>query len=202
MALFSDNSPTVSWVRKMAAKGSKVADQLLRAIALRMRLKHISPLTPMHISGEENAMTDIPSRSWGSTEKWHCKTDGELLNLFNLTFPLPTQSSWTVYRPSPGIKSRIISVLRMQVLEMDEWRRLPRPGKHIGETGTPTANLWDWTLSYRKESGETSTSTSKLSWGQSGRGPGDMGVRSEVERFQRRSRPLTRRSVWPQGRSL
>jgi hypothetical protein len=27
LALFSDNSPTVSWVRKMAAKGSKVADQ-------------------------------------------------------------------------------------------------------------------------------------------------------------------------------
>jgi hypothetical protein len=44
VALFSDNSPTVSWVRKMAAKGSKVADQLLRALTLRMRLKHISPL--------------------------------------------------------------------------------------------------------------------------------------------------------------
>jgi hypothetical protein len=46
LALFSDNSPTVSWVRKMAAKGSKVADQLLRALALRMRQRHVSPLTP------------------------------------------------------------------------------------------------------------------------------------------------------------
>jgi hypothetical protein len=34
VALFSDNSPTVHWVRRMAAKGSLVAGQLLRALAL------------------------------------------------------------------------------------------------------------------------------------------------------------------------
>jgi hypothetical protein len=69
VALFSDNSPTVSWVRKMAAKGSKVADQLLRALCLRMRQRNISPLTSLHIPGKKNAMTDIPSRSFGSEKK-------------------------------------------------------------------------------------------------------------------------------------
>jgi hypothetical protein len=124
VALFSDNSPTISWVRKMAAKGSKVADQLLRALCLRMKQRNISPLTSLHIPGKKNAMTDIPSRSFGSEKKWHCKTDSELLTLFNASFPLPSQNSWTVFRPSSGIKHRIISALRQQALEMDEWRQL------------------------------------------------------------------------------
>jgi hypothetical protein len=50
VALFSDNSPTVSWVQKMAAKGSKVADQLLRALCLRMKQRNISPLTSLLVA--------------------------------------------------------------------------------------------------------------------------------------------------------
>jgi hypothetical protein len=69
IALFSDNLPTVSWIQKMAVKGSKVADQLLRALCLRMKQRNISPLTSLHISGKKNAMTDIPSRSFGSEKK-------------------------------------------------------------------------------------------------------------------------------------
>jgi hypothetical protein len=68
-ALFSDNSPTVSWVNRLAAKGSLVAGELLRALALRMKAKQVSPFTTLHIAGQENAMTDIPSRSFGSEKK-------------------------------------------------------------------------------------------------------------------------------------
>jgi hypothetical protein len=35
VALFSDNDPTVSWVRRMATRNSRVAAQLIRALALR-----------------------------------------------------------------------------------------------------------------------------------------------------------------------
>lgn len=160
VALFSDNSPNVSWVRKMAAKGSKVADQLLRALSLRMKQHNISPLTTLHIPGKKNAMTDIPPRSFGSEKKWHCKTEHELLTLFNASFPLPSQNSWTVFRPSSGIMHRIISALRQQALEMDEWRRLPKPGTLTGRIGTATANLWDWTLGFRASPTENSSSTS------------------------------------------
>jgi hypothetical protein len=69
VALFSDNSPTVSWVRKMATKGSKVADQLLRVLCLRMKQRNISPLTSLHIPGKKSAMTNIPSWSFGSEKK-------------------------------------------------------------------------------------------------------------------------------------
>jgi hypothetical protein len=60
------NSPTVSWVNRLAAKGSLVAGELLRVLALRMKAKQVLPLTTLHIAGRDNAMTDIPSRSFGS----------------------------------------------------------------------------------------------------------------------------------------
>ena len=63
IALFSDNSPTVSWVNKMASKKSKIAAQLVRALALRLNVKQSCPLTLVHIPGIKNALTDIPSRS-------------------------------------------------------------------------------------------------------------------------------------------
>ena len=81
--LFSNNQPTVHWVQRMASKSSDVAGQLLRALALRLKMQKASPLTPMHIAGVENAMTDIPSRSFGSEPKWHYKNDSDLLHLFN-----------------------------------------------------------------------------------------------------------------------
>ena len=197
VALFSDNSPTVHWVRRMAAKGSRVAGQLLRALALRMKQRHVFPLTPLHIAGEKNAMTDIPSRSFGSEKKWHCRDDFDLLNLFNSSFPLPNQTSWTVFRLSSAISMRVISVLRMQAFAMDEWRRLPKPGKHIGPVGSPTANLFEWTLTYRGSHTQPESGYSQDSL------PACVGEdlaraeRLKATQWRRRSRPLARRSRWP-----
>jgi len=73
VALFSDNQPTVSWVQRLASKSSVVAGQLVRALALRLKTTGASLLTPLHIAGVENAITDIPSRSFGSVNKWHRK---------------------------------------------------------------------------------------------------------------------------------
>ena len=50
--LFSDNSPTFGWVKRLAARGSLVAMQLVRALALRLKKSGESPLTTLHISGE------------------------------------------------------------------------------------------------------------------------------------------------------
>jgi hypothetical protein len=72
-ALFSNNSPTVGWVRHLATRGSMVSAHLIRALALRLKLNG-TPITPPHIAGKENLMTDIPSRSFGSEPKWFCKT--------------------------------------------------------------------------------------------------------------------------------
>jgi hypothetical protein len=79
VALFSDNSPTVGWVRRLATHGSMVSAHLIRALALRLKLNGTCPITPLHIAGEENSMMDIPSRSFGSEQKWHCNSNNELL---------------------------------------------------------------------------------------------------------------------------
>jgi hypothetical protein len=201
-AVFSDNSPTVSWTDRLAAKGSKVADQLVRALALRLKLKHVSPLTPLHIKGKENSMTDIPSRSYGSEPKWYCETEENLLDLFNKTYPLPNQTSWTVFHPSREIQSVIFSILRTKVLKMDELRRLPRPGKLIGTSGEPTANLWEWTLTYRTSPSNDDTPPSSPSQLESEKESTVQAALSELARYQQHCRPLIRRSQWQRIRSL
>jgi len=45
-----------------------------------------------HLKGDHNAITDIPSRSFGSNPEGHFKTHAELLTFFNARFPLPQQT--------------------------------------------------------------------------------------------------------------
>eukprot|EP00956_Cyclotella_meneghiniana_P022336 scaffold42146_cov69-Cyclotella_meneghiniana.AAC.2 len=80
---------------------------------------------------------------------------------------------------------------------MEEWRRLPKRGWHIGATGEPTANLWGWTLTCRERISsehppsyghlqqvcETETTAEK---------------RSSLQQLRQLLRPLTRRSCWTQ----
>ncbi len=61
ITLFSDNSPTVSWVNKMASQKSRIAEQLIRALTLCLNIQKTCSPTPVHIPGMENALTDIPS---------------------------------------------------------------------------------------------------------------------------------------------
>lgn len=71
-ALFSDNSPTVSWVGRLAACGSQVAGQLIRALAFQLKVCQVSPLTPPRIAGKDNALMDIPPRSFGTELPHRC----------------------------------------------------------------------------------------------------------------------------------
>ena len=92
VALFSDNSPTVSWVKQLALRRSVVAARLLHVLALRLKCKGASPLTPLHVAGCENAMTDIPSRSWGSEPKWLCKLTLTSFLCTTKHFPYPNKN--------------------------------------------------------------------------------------------------------------
>jgi hypothetical protein len=196
-ALFSDNSPTVHWVQRLAAKHSTVAMQLVRALALRMQLKRSSPLTTLHIAGKRNAMTDIPSRSFGSVPRWHCKSETDFSHLFNMSFPLPNQASWTVYRPSFALGTKVTSILRTKHFTADEWRRLPKAGKNIGPVGVPTSHLWQWTRTYSELSTSTGHGLSPDSRLGCEAERLDEDSRLELERFLARSRPLARQFPWP-----
>ena len=197
VALFSDNSPTVHWVQRLAAKNSNVAIQLIRALALRLQLAEASPLIPLHIAGVDNAMTDIPSRSFGSEKKWHCTTDEQFLTLYNDTFPLPNQESWNVYRISSKLATRVTSILQMQAFTTDEWRRLPKKGTPIGTVGSPTSSLWEWTHSFRKQPTNTESGHYQDSQPESALGHMADDARSRLEQSIALSRPLARRFPWP-----
>ena len=75
----SDNSATVAWQTLGASKRSKVANRLLRILAVRMRKNRVSTLVTKHLAGERNHLGDILSRSFGYSQSWHCETDSELL---------------------------------------------------------------------------------------------------------------------------
>jgi hypothetical protein len=59
--LFSDNSPTVSWVTHLASQRSVVAEHLVQVLALCLKTMHACPLTPLHIEGVQNAIADVSS---------------------------------------------------------------------------------------------------------------------------------------------
>lgn len=197
LGLFSDNSPTVSWVRRMASRRSLVAEQLIRGLALRMKICGASPLTPFHIRGVYNSMTDIPSRSWGSNSDWHCESPEDLRKLFNKTFPLPKQASWTVFLVSKELSTRVISVLRHRHLSLGEWRRLPPPGRNIGRIGPAMSGLWAWTLSYRTNRTKTQSSPSPVLPLESEQDSTETEPKSELVQYLQLSRPLERRFPWP-----
>ena len=200
VALFSDNSPTVHWVRRLASKSSRVAGQLIRALALRLGISGASPLTTLHIPGDENGITDIPSRSFGEPAKWHCNDEYELLTLFQSKFPLPDQQCWTVYQLTHDIFMRVLSVLRMEPTTTDEWRRLPRRGRHIGSVGKASSNLWESTLTFRGQASRNESEPLQDSPGSTGMGTSAIEAnKSELRRLVAQSRPLERRALWPMG---
>ncbi len=197
VALFSDNSPTVSWVQCMASCSSLVAKQLIRVLTLRFNLQKVCPITTLHIVGDQNAMTDIPLRSFGSKPKWHFKSDIDLLTFFNATFPLPQKNSGTVCQPTSAIAMRMISILRMKPFTLDDWRRLPTVGKSIGTIGNNTRRLREWTLTYRMPLSKSEFNSSQGLQHKSAQDSMARETKSRIVQSVARLRPLARRSLWP-----
>jgi hypothetical protein len=201
VALYSDNTPAVHWVQRLASKRSDAAMQLIRALALRLQVKKASPLTTLHIEGSQNSMTDIPSRSFGGVKKWYCANDSDFLTMYNSMFPLPNQESWTLFRLSSKIATKIISILQTKAIDADAWRRLPKPGKLIGPIGNASSNLWAWTLTYRGSTTSPAPASSPGSLLASAPETSGADARSQLKQFLQLSRPLARRSPWPRART-
>ena len=198
VALLNDNSPTVSWLTRLTSTRSRTAAALLRILSMRLKLARASPLIPMHIAGEQNAISDIPSRSFGGKAKWHCKTDREFLTLFNSTFPLPQQNCWTLFHLPKESCTRVISVLLTQASEPQEWRRLSKQKASIFKNGVSMSNLWEWTLGCRSVMNSTSSryEPSLALQQESSQASMASDARSVLHRSVQLSRPLVRRFPW------
>ena len=89
VVMLSNNSPTVYWARRLALRHSLVAAQLVCPLTLRIKAASTSPLISLHISGNKNGLTDMPSRLFGSKIRWRCCNNANSLTLFNRKFPVP-----------------------------------------------------------------------------------------------------------------
>ena len=165
-----------------------------------MKIHNASPLTPLHIAGKQNGIADIPSRSFGGTPEWHCKTDIEFIKLFNSHFPLPNQTSWQLYRIPNELSTRVISILLMKDSGMAEWRRLPRSKKNIGKSSTSIAGLWELTLTWRKKRHHSKSKQEYSVDSEQESEEEHMAGNAKLQLAQslRRSRPLVRRFPWTQ----
>ena len=171
--------------------------QLVRALSLQLKKSGASLLTPLHIAGEENSMTDIPSRSFGSNIAWFCKNYTDLLNLFNKIPPLPNQASWTIFSSSNAASIKVISVLRMHHFKMGEWLQLKNAGKHVGKIGVPLSDLWECSLGYRMPHTSSKLGASQASQLAYARATMVEENKLQLAQSLGRSRPLARRSIWP-----
>ena len=195
-ALFSDNSPTVSWIERLASRRSLTGARLVRALALRLKVKQCCPLTPLHVAGTRNSMADMASRSFGRVPKWYCKTQDDFSRLFNSLFPLPLQNTWNIFHLNNKLFMRVISILRMKDSTLAEWQRIPKIGQNIGTAGAPMSNLWAWTLSLNAPHTRNEHASSpdlQLEQEPDTTAEDD---KSKLHQCLQLSRPLARRSLW------
>ena len=169
---------------------------------MRLKMQRACPLTPIHIAGNRNAISDVPSRSFGSNPSWRCDTDNDLLTLFNSLFPLPNKNSWTVYRLNCGLVMHVISILRTQPFDLDEWRRLPKIGKHVGDIGAPMSNQWEWIRTLTIPHSSIGSDASRVLPNVCGPASSDTDDRSKVLQYHRLLQPLARRLRWPETLTL
>jgi hypothetical protein len=90
--VFSDNTSTVAWSKRMAAKSQyPTAGRLLRGLAAIQRATRAGPLTVVSIAGKTNNMADLASGSYNTAA---LVPDSPFLLHFNTRFPLPQNLSW------------------------------------------------------------------------------------------------------------
>ena len=136
--MFCDNTSTVTWAQKGSSSRSLPAGCLLRFMHLRQRIRQVSSLLPLHITGENNEMVDISSRAFKNGK--YFKASQNLVNYFNIHFPLPQNISWTEFRIPTKLSLRVISCLRGDPLQMESLLNLPKLGRSIGPTGALIPN--------------------------------------------------------------
>jgi hypothetical protein len=132
--VWSDNTPTVAWTKRMADHSqAPTAGRLLRGLAAIQRSVQAGPLTIGSIAGKDNDMADIASRSFDIT------CDRAFLTHFTSRFPLPQQQSWTLARLTPERISLVTSTLDGRRLPLQQWMTACKP--KTGTRGSSSAAM-------------------------------------------------------------
>jgi hypothetical protein len=135
-----DNTPTVSWVTKMASKASTpISGRLIRGLAILLYCHKAGSLLTLHVPGDDNTMADIASRPTKAKEmfgKNSVASDADFCSAFSLEFPLPDDQTWRLVTVPGWIVTNIFATLRGKRLAMQQW--MGPSGSATGKRGNPT----------------------------------------------------------------
>jgi hypothetical protein len=136
-----DNTPTVSWVEKMASKANTpTAGRLLRGLAFMLHCHHAGRLTTVHVPGTEHVMADIASHPTKAQKLFHSPTalsNSAFCSAFDAAFLLPDDQQWILAASPPWVRFNIFETLHGKQLALPLWTGPNRP--NIGRRGLRTA---------------------------------------------------------------
>jgi hypothetical protein len=136
-----DNTPTVSWVKKMVSKAnSPTAGRLLRGLAIMLHCHHAGRLTMVHVPGPDNVMADIALHPTKAQKLFHSPTvlsDSAFCSAFNAAFLLLDDQQWTLAVSPPWVKFNIFETLHGKRLALPLW---------MGPSGINTGRLGQCTV--------------------------------------------------------
>jgi hypothetical protein len=130
--VWSDNTPTVAWTKRMADHSqAPTAGRLLRGLAAFQRAVQAGPLTIGSIPGKDNDMADVASRSFNIT----CASS--FLTFFTNRFPLPQHQSWRLVHLMPAPTLLVTSTLDGKRLPLQQWMTVSK--RETGRRGSSFA---------------------------------------------------------------
>jgi hypothetical protein len=178
--VWSDNTPTVAWTKRMADRSQgPTAGRLLRGLAAFQRATQAGPLTIGHIAGKTNDMADVASRSFDPV----LVHDPAFLTHFHTLFPLPQSQSWRLVHLMPAQTSLVTSTLDGKRLPLPQWTTASKP--KIGTRGLSSAVMLAETRTSPTPPNQCSSSYSSVSL----RGSGAVTTAADIKSMLRPQKP-------------
>jgi hypothetical protein len=120
-----DNTPTVSWINRMASKAKgPTAGRLLWGLAVMLHCNKAGQLTTVHVKGDNNIRANVASCP-AKAQKLFCASnplsDLDFLASFDTMFPLPYQQKWEVAKIPLWLRLCVFKTLRGKRLELQQW---------------------------------------------------------------------------------
>jgi len=136
-----DNSPTVSWIERMASKSIfPTAGRLLRGLAYMLHSRQVGGVITVHVAGVDNVMADLASRPSKAMAKFAPTntnlSDTDFISSFNTEFPLPANQEWKLAMVPEWLKYNVFETLRGKRLDLQQWAS--QSGAGTGKPGQST----------------------------------------------------------------
>jgi hypothetical protein len=159
-----DNTPTVSWIEKMASKAQgPTAGRLLRGLAVMLHSNKAGRLTTVHVPGVDNVLADVASRPAKAQKMFRAETslsDTDFCSSFDIAFPLPDNQAWTLAEVPQWMKLCVFETLRGKRLALQRWTG---PSATVtGERGRRTAGSTPKILGPDSQRARQPTDSSRL----------------------------------------